>query len=258
MINPSIHKLLEELGLHGVLRALDTQYSSNEFDDLSYEEKLEHLFITQVEEDRNRQMTRRVKQARLRFPNACTENIEFGGERSGHKKLILSLLTGSWVMKHLNVIISGASGTGKTYLANAIANALLASGYKVLYYRLDDFFKEAYKKQTLDQYSNFRRALLKIDLLILDDFGACELTAEQVEILYCILEDRYTECSTLITSQIPVQEWHAFIGSDNVADAILDRMVHNAHKLPLHSKKSMREKFGKIALEEDLKESKGE
>jgi DNA replication protein DnaC len=209
MINPSIHKLLEELGLHGVLRALDTQYSSNEFDDLSYEEKLEHLFITQVEEDRNRQMTRRVKQARLRFPNACTENIEFGGERSGHKKLILSLLTGSWVMKHLNVIISGASGTGKTYLANAIANALLASGYKVLYYRLDDFFKEAYKKQTLDQYANFRPALLKIDLLILDDFGACELTAEQVEILYCILEDRYTECSTLITSQIPVQEWHA-------------------------------------------------
>ncbi len=258
MISPSIRKPIEELGLHGVLRALETQYGSNEFDDLSYEERLEHLFTTQVEEVRNKQMTRRVKQARLRFPNACTENIEFGGERSGHRKLLLSLLTGNWVMKHLNAIITGASGTGKTYLANAIANALLAAGYKVLYYRLDDFFKEAYKKQTLDQYANFRRALLKTDLLILDDLGACELSAEQVEILYCVLEDRYTECSTLITSQIPVQDWHAFIGSDNVADAILDRIIHNAHKLPLHSKKSMREKFGKLALEQDLKESGNE
>lgn len=255
MTSPNLRKALEELKLYGVIRALDTQISSNHFDDMSYIEKLEHLFTTHLEEVRNKQMERRIKLARLRFPNACTENLDLGDERIEHKKLILMLLTGNWVMKHLNLIISGETGSGKTYLTNAIANALLAMGYKVLYFRLDDFFAEVFKRQTLDGYSNYRRTLLKTDVLILDDLGAFELSSEQTEILYCVLEDRYTECSTIITSQMPFKEWHEFIGSDNVADAILDRVVHNAHKLELRTKKSMREKFGKIALEEDLKEA---
>ena len=240
MLNhPTLDKL-ETLRFSGMVKALTEQMAVPDIEELSFEERLGLLVDREMTEREDRRLKSRLRQAKLK-QSACVEDIDYRQPRGLDKSLILDLSQCQWIKRHLNIMITGPTGVGKTWIACALAQKACREGYRALYLRLPKLLQELPIAKGDGTYIKLLARLAKIDVLILDDWGLSKLMAEQRRDILEILEDRYDSRSTIVTSQLPLDKWHDIIGDPTLADAILDRLVHNAYKINLRGE-SMRKR----------------
>ena len=245
--HPTLDKL-HALKLTGMAAALADQSATPDITDLSFEERLGLLVDREMTERDNRRMSSRLRRAKLRHA-AILEDIDYRNSRGLDKGLVQSLASCQWVKEHLNVLITGPTGVGKTWLACALAHKACREGYTAQYVRLTRLLRDLTIAKGDGQYSKLLTSLAKVDVLILDDWGLMKLSAENRRDLLEVLEDRHGRRSTIATSQLPIEEWHGIIGDATLADAILDRLVHNAYKINLRGE-SMRKQQAKLTSTE--------
>jgi DNA replication protein DnaC len=231
LIHPTLDKL-QTLKLAGMQRALIAQMEMPDCDALTFDERFGMLVDSEYTERENRRLKTRLKRARLRHA-ATVEDIDYRHPRGLDKSLMVSLAAGDWIRQRHNVIITGPTGTGKSYLACALGNKACRDGYRVLYFRASRLFQELAIARGDARYERLLRTLARADLLVLDDWGTAPLTDEQRKDLFEVVEDRYDGGSTLIAAQLPLKHWHDLIGDPTLADAVLDRLIHNAYTLTL-------------------------
>lgn len=231
LTHPTLEKL-QTLRLSGMRKALSEQQQMPQIDSLGFEERLGLLIDREVTERENRRLETQLKKAKLRH-SCCLEDLEIKASRGLDKALILTLAACTWIARGINVLICGPTGVGKSYLACALGHKACLEGYSVLYLRLPRLFEELRLAKADGRYGKLMLGYAKTDLLILDDWGLTPMTDPQRRDLLEILEDRYGKRSTIVTSQLPVPAWHEAIGDPTLADAILDRLVHNAYKIGL-------------------------
>jgi DNA replication protein DnaC len=231
LTHPTLEKL-HTLHLTGMLKALGEQQQMAEISSLGFEERLGLLIDRELTERENRRLETRLKKAKLRHC-CCVEDLDFKASRGLDKSLIISLTACLWIARGLNLLICGPTGIGKSYLACALGHKACLEGYSVLYLRLPRLFEELRLAKADGRYGKLMLGYAKTDLLILDDWGLMPMSDPQRRDLLELLEDRYGKRSTIVTSQLPVTAWHEAIGDPTLADAILDRLVHNAYKIEL-------------------------
>ena len=241
--HPTLDKL-QALKLTGMVAALIDQMTMPDIDELSFEERLGLLVDREITERDNRRLTSRLRRARLRH-NAALEDIDYRYPRGLDKGLIQSLASCQWAKEHLNILITGPTGVGKTWLACALAQKACREGYTAQYIRLGRLLRELMIAKGDGRYPKLLAGLAKVDVLLLDDWGLTKLNAENRRDLLEVLEDRHGIRSTIATSQLPMDEWHNVIGDPTLADAILDRLVHTAYKINLRGE-SMRKRQAKL------------
>jgi len=245
LIHPTIDKL-ENLRFNGMAKALKEQMQMEDIGEMTFEERLGILLDRETAERETRRLTTRLRKAKLRH-NASIEDIDFRHPRGLDRSVILRLADCEWIKKKQNLIITGPTGAGKSYLACAFAQKACREGYTAAYLRMPRLFQELALAKGDGRYVKLLSNYAKMDLLIFDDYGLSTLTNEQRHDLLEILEDRYEVKSTLVTSQLPLDHWHEQIGDPTLADAILDRLVHSAHKIFLKLKgDSMRKKHSSL------------
>lgn len=232
MLNQHTVRTLQALKLHGMAQAFDEQRAQGALSDLSFEERFGLIVDREVTHRDSHRLTRLLKQARLKHA-ACLEDIDYRASRSLDKSLIASLASCDWIRAKQNLIVTGATGCGKTYLACALGHHACRQGLSVLYVRAPRLFEELRIAHGDGSFSRKLMQLAKTDLLLIDDWALAPLTAGDRNDLLEILDDRINSRSTLITSQLPDQHWHEYLDDPTLADAILDRVLHNSHKIRL-------------------------
>ena len=181
----------------------------------------------------NARLVKNLREAKLRISDACVEGIDFARDRQLDKAVVRQLATCRWVAEHQTVIVTGATGTGKSYFACALAHQACRKGLRAMYRRVPRLFDELRLARIDGTYSRFLARIAKIDVLLLDDFAIAPLTDDARRDLLEILEDRYGLRATIITSQLKHDRWHDYLGDPTIADAICDRVIHHAHKVSL-------------------------
>jgi DNA replication protein DnaC len=243
LTHPTLDKL-QALKLTGMTAALSDQLQMPDIEELSFDERLGLLVDRELTARDNRRLTSRLRRARLKH-QAALEDIDYRHPRGLDKSLIQALAACRWVQEHLNILITGPTGVGKTWLACALAQKACREGHTALYLRLPRLLPELAIAKGDGRYPKLLTMLAKTEVLVLDDWGLAPLTAEHRRDLLEILEDRHGVRSTLATSQLPLDKWHDLIGDPTLADAILDRLVHNAYKITLKGA-SMRKRQAKL------------
>lgn len=243
LYHPTLDKL-RLLKFSGMCLALEEQMQSPDITQLSFEERLGLLVDREITERDNRQLTSRLRQARLK-QQACLEDIDYQANRGLDKALLLKLSDCQWVKKSINILITGPTGVGKSWVACALAQKACREGYSAWYQRITRLLQELPLARGDGSYVKLLARLAKTDVLVLDDWGLVKMNAEQRRDLLEILEDRYGSRATIIASQLPLDQWHDIIGDATLADAIMDRLVHNAYKINLTGE-SMRKKQAKL------------
>lgn len=242
---------LRDLKLGGMAAALEQQQSQpGTYDDLPFTERLELLLDREYLNRDHRKQERLIRQARFKL-QAAIHDIDYQHPRNLKKIQVARLAGTDWLEKGQNLLITGPCGSGKTYLACAIGHQACLNGLSARYYRLSRLLLELTQAKADGSYHKLLSQLAKIQLLILDDWGLEALTAAQRNDLMEIMDDRHGSTSTLIISQLPTDQWYAAIGDNTLADAILDRLMHNAHRWELKGE-SMRKRQGNLTEGEHL------
>jgi DNA replication protein DnaC len=223
---------LHTLRLTGMAAAFEQQLAQPAAQELSFEERFALLLDQEILYRDNRRLSRLLKAAKLRL-NACVEDIDYRHPRGIDRPFMSTLASCQWVEHHQNLAITGPTGSGKTWLACALGNQACRQGLSVRYLRLPRLFEMLRIAHGDGSYPQLMNQLAKTDLIILDDWGIQKIAAAQRNDLMEIIEDRHGLRSTSIASQLPIEHWHDFIGEATLADAILDRLLHNSHRLPL-------------------------
>jgi DNA replication protein DnaC len=218
--------------LFGMAKALEAQLDSNEYEPLSFLERLGLLVDNEQTNRENRSLQSRLRKAKLR-QTACLEDLDTRSNRGIDRSLLTSLATSKWVQSNQNILIVGPTGVGKSYLACALAQKACRNGFTAMYDRASRLFQELAIAKGDGRYARMLATISRKHVLVIDDFAMTPLTDEQRRDLLEIAEDRYERRSTIITSQVPVENWHDAIGDPTFADAILDRLVHSAYKINL-------------------------
>lgn len=249
MLNEQTLEKLSTLNLAGMAEALKEQLKQPGMNDLSFEERFamlvdaEHLFRE------NKRMKRLLKNAKLKL-SASMEDIDFRAPRGLDKSVIRSLGTCGWIRKRQNVIVVGPTGTGKTYLSCALAQRACREGISAFYLRTPALYRTLAMARADGSYARVLARLGRVSLLVLDDLGLSALSDQERRDLLEVIEDRHGGASTIITSQLPVDHWHEVIGDPTIADALLDRLVHNAHRVTLKGE-SMRKTRASLTHREE-------
>ncbi len=224
---------LKHLRLDGMARAFEEQMAQPGCADLSFEERIAMIIDREVSCRDTKRVDRLLKYARLKNSGACLEDVDHRAGRGLDRKLLASLSGADWVRRHHNCLITGPTGSGKTWLACALGNSACRQGLSVQYVRLPRLFEELRIAHGDGSFGKRLAALAKTDLLLIDDWGLAPPSAKERSDLLEVLDDRVAARSTVITSQLPIEHWHDYLGEPTLADAILDRVLHSAHKLAL-------------------------
>lgn len=233
MLDHPTHEQLRQLKLDGMADAFAELQTQDQAGDLSHAEWLGLLIDREASNRSTKKFQSRMRSAKLRHVGASIEDVDYRTPRKLDKALFQQLATGRWITEHRNLMITGPCGVGKTWIACALGQKACRDGKTVIYQRIPRLFAELELAHGDGRFPRLFRQLVKTDVLILDDWGPDRLTAPQRRDLMEIVEDRYGSGSTVITSQLPVDTWHDVIDEPTFADAILDRLVHNAFRLPL-------------------------
>ena len=246
-MNDQTIEKMKTMKLYGMLRAFRTSLESDKTEKCTADELLSMLIDSEWDERYNRKLNRSVRNAKFRY-KASVEQINFDDHRALNKNQVLRLADCGFIDKKENVLITGSTGVGKSYIASAIGHQACSMGYKVLYDHSSKLFARLKGGKADGTYLKEITKIEKQDLLIIDDFGIQPLDQQSRSILMEIIEDRHGKKSTLFTSQLPVNQWHEMIGEQTIADAILDRIVHDSQRLELKGE-SMRKKRGILTEE---------
>ncbi len=223
---------LRELKLDIMARALEDQRSNSQYDGLSFEERLGLLVDQEITERKGRRLRRLLGLAKLRS-NAVIEDIDFKASRGLDRAMVLELAQSHWVSEHHSVLVTGPTGVGKTYLACALANSAIRHGHSALYVRAPRLFEDLAIARADGRLVKVMGALARSELLVIDDLFLLPLDTQQASDLLEVVEDRHQLRSTIAAAQLPVAHWHEAIGDATIADALLDRLLHNAHRITL-------------------------
>lgn len=237
--HPTLEKL-RTLRLTGMADAFQEQLAQP-LPDLDFESRLGILIEREWYLRENRKLGRRLQQAKFKQA-ACIEDINYKHPRGLNKASVLDLARGQWINQHLNLLITGPTGCGKTYLACAFAHKACLTGFTSRYYRLPRLWHELKVAKADGTYNNWLSAIAKVDVLILDDWGVVSPDVDQRRDLLEIIDDRYQQRSTIITSQLPTTHWHEYLNDATLADAILDRLLHNSIRIELKGDSIRKEK----------------
>lgn len=232
MIEATIEKLLL-MKLYGMVEGLKEQMNNPQYRDLGFEERLALLVDKEKLHRENRQLKILNSQAHFRHPSACFEDIDFRARRGMTKDGLFKLCQNEWIRSHNNLIVVGPTGVGKTFIACALGNSAVRQGISALYVRMPRLAQELKVARADGSYVKLLGRLQRMRLLIVDDWGLNPFTDEERRDFLEIMEDRHQVRSTIIATQLPVNLWHDVIGDPTLADAICDRIVHNAHKIIL-------------------------
>lgn len=242
LTHPTLEKL-KSMRLSGMVSALEDQMQTSEIKSLSFEERLGLLVDREQTERDSRRLKTRLTKAKLRQP-ASMEDIDYSGHRGLDKAQLLDLGSCKWITERHNLLLTGPTGVGKTFIACALAQKACREGFTSLYLRLPRLFGDLNVAKGDGRYGKLLVQYSRVDVMVLDDWGVSPMTAENRRDLLEILDDRYEKKSTLITSQLPVDKWHRYLEDPTLADAILDRVVHNAYRIEMKGE-SMRKRKGK-------------
>jgi len=233
MLNEPTTEKLHRLRLVAMAHAWIEQNKNPTIASLSFDERFGMLVDAEHMARDNRRLGKLLKDAQLRLPTACIEDVEASAARGLEKATLRQLGSCTWIHEHLNVVLTGKTGVGKSYLACALGQIACRKGYRVLYRRVPRLLDELALARAEGSSVKLLARLAKTDVLVLDDWGLASLKEGHRHDLLEVIEDRYGRVSTVITSQLPLAKWHEWIGDPTIADAILDRLVHNAYKIDL-------------------------
>ena len=232
MLNEQTLEKLYSMKLNGMADAFKEQMRQPNMSELTFEERFGILVDNHWSWREDRQLKILLKNARLK-DNACIEDIDYKTPRGINKSVILSLSNCDWIKNIQNIIITGPTGVGKTYIACALSNSACRKGFSSLYMRAPRLFQEIAVARADGSYPKLMNKILKAKVLIIDDFCITPIKGAESKDLLEVIEDRQGLCSTIISTQLPVEKWFEAIGDPTIADAVLDRLIHNAHKIDL-------------------------
>ena len=242
MLNELTMQKLYAMKLNGMAQGYEEQLTSSQIAELSFDERFALLVDRQWIWREERALKTRLANAKFKLSGACIEDIDYRHPRGLKRAVIDQLAGGQWIGYHQNVILTGPTGTGKTFLACALGQKVCRDGYRARYYVAAKLFRELSAAHADGSYMRLSAKLAKTELLLIDDWGMETLTEAQYRDFLELLDDRHGSGATLVTSQFPTSLWHDTIGSPTVADAILDRLIHNAHHIELDGDSMRRKK----------------
>lgn len=244
LMEPTLEKM-KALRLDAMASAWLEQQKMPDMGKLAFDERLGLLIEAESLSRENKRLARCLKEAKLRFSQACIEDVDYPARRELDRAVIRQLATCRWVQEHHNIIITGATGTGKTYIACALTQQACRRGFRAIYRRATRLFDELVLGRADGNYARMLARLAKVDVLVIDDFGVGNTPEQSRNDLLEILEDRHGMRSTIMTSQMATKDWHARLGEPMVADAVCDRILHSAHRITLKGPSRRKETSGK-------------
>jgi len=242
MLNEPTLEKLRTMRLDGMVATWLEQQKNTGATKLSFDERFGMLVEGEWTFRENRRLARALREAKLKLAQACIEDVDYSGKRDLDKAVVRQLASCRWVQEHQAILITGATGTGKTYLACALAQQACRKGFRAIYRRASRLFDELRIARADGTYARLLARIARVDVLVLDDFAISPVKDDERRDLLEILEDRHGTRSTIVSSQLPPSEWHDYLADPTLADAICDRIVHHAHRLVLKGPSRRKEK----------------